>query len=160
MKNWLIGATLAGMVATAALADTPTPKEFVGKAGASDTFEIDSAKLMATSKNHAISAFATRMITDHAKSTRLVGAAARADHVLLRKPEMTVGQRADLTALKALPNGKTRDDLYVKQQKAAHDDALALMQDYAANGTGRHLKATAATIAPVVQKHQAMLATM
>jgi len=161
MKSLLLGATfLAAMTSTAAIADTPTPKEFVGKAGASDTFEIDSAKLMATSKNHAISAFATQMITDHAKSTRLVQSAARADHVRLSKPSLTVGQRTDLTALKAVPNGKTRDDLYVKQQKSAHDDALALMQDYAANGTARHLKMTAGKIAPVVQKHQAMLSTM
>ncbi|WP_454883457.1 DUF4142 domain-containing protein [Sphingomonas oryzagri] len=161
MKALFLGAVaLAAMTATSAVADTPTPKEFVAKAGASDTFEIDSAKLMATSKSQAVSEFATRMITDHSKSTKMVQAAARADHVRLGKPMMTVGQRTDLTALKAVPNGKTRDDLYLKQQKAAHDDALALMQDYAANGSARHLKMTAGKIAPVVEKHQAMLSTM
>lgn len=161
MKALFLGAaTLAMLASTAAMADTPTPKEFVAKAGASDTFEIDSAKLMATSKNHAVSMFATQMITDHSKSTKMVGTAARLDHLAPKKPELTVGQRTDLTALKALPNGKTRDDLYVKQQKAAHEDALALMQDYASNGTARHLKMTAAKIAPVVEKHQAMLSTM
>ena len=161
MKALFLGAAaLAILASTAAMADTPTPKEFVAKAGASDTFEIDSAKLMATSKNHAVSMFATQMITDHSKSMKMVGTAARLDHLAPKKPELTVGQRTDLTALKALPNGKTRDDLYVKQQKAAHEDALALMQDYASNGTARHLKMTAAKIAPVVEKHQAMLSTM
>jgi len=161
MKALLLGAaTLAIFTSTAAIAGTPTPKEFVANAGGSDTFEIDSAKLMATSKNHAISMFATQMITDHSKSTKMVEAAARLDHLALKKPELTVGQRTDLTALKALPNGKTRDDLYVKQQKAAHDDALALMRDYSANGTARHLKMTAGKIAPVVEKHQTMLSTM
>jgi len=161
MKALLLGAAALVMItSTAAMASTPTPKEFVAKAGGSDTFEIDSAKLMAASKNHAISMFATQMITDHSKSTKMVEAAARLDHLALKKPELTLGQRTDLTALKALPNGKTRDDLYVKQQKAAHDDALALMRDYSANGTARHLKMTAGKIAPVVEKHQTMLSTM
>lgn len=160
MKRLIFGVAGLALMGTAAAAETPTPSKFVEKAGASDTFEIDSARLMVTSKNSAIKMFATQMITDHAKSTKLVTAAARADHLALKRPSMTVAQRTDLTALKAVPGGKTKDDLYVKQQKAAHDDALALMQDYAANGTARHLKMTAAKIAPVVEKHQSMLSSM
>ena len=160
MKTLILGALIVGLAGTAAMADTPTPKQFVEKAGASDTFEIDSARLMVTSSNPGIKAFATQMITDHAKSTKMVQAAAKADHVALKKPSLTIGQRTDLTALKAVPGGKTKDDLYVKQQKAAHDDALALMQDYSANGTARHLKSAAGKIAPVVEKHQSMLASM
>jgi putative membrane protein len=159
MKALMIGvATVA--FATAAMAETPAPRAFVEKAGASDMFEIDSARLMVTSKNAAISAFATQMITDHSKSTKMVTASAKADHLMLKRPSMTVGQRTDLTALKAVPAGKTKDDLYVKQQKAAHDDALALMQDYAANGTAHHLKMTASKITPVVEKHKSMLSSM
>lgn len=159
MKTYLLGAAALALVGSAASA-TPTAKEFVEKAGASDTFEIDSARLMVTSKNPSIKTFATQMLTDHTKSTKLVQAAAKADHVVLKKPSLSVGQRTDLTALKAVPDGKTKDDLYVKQQKAAHDDALALMQDYSANGSARHLKMTAGKIAPVVEKHQSMLSSM
>ena len=160
MKTLLLGAAAIALVGSAATAATISPHEFVEKAGASDTFEIDSARLMVTSHNPAIKHFAIRMITDHTKSTKLVTAAARLDHVRLEKPEMTVGQRTDLTALKAVPAGKTKDDLYVKQQKAAHDDALQLMQGYAGDGSARHLKMTAGKIAPVVEQHQAMLANM
>lgn len=160
MKTLMTGAAALTLIATAAAAEAPTPAEFVGKAGASDTFEIDSARLMVTSKNPAIKAFATRMITDHSKSTKMVQTSAKLDQVALKKPSMTVEQRANLTALKALPAGKTKDDLYLKQQKAAHDDALALMQDYSAHGSARHLRMTAGKIAPVVQKHQAMLANL
>ncbi len=160
MKALMIGVAAAALVTTAATAETPSKSEFVGKAGASDIFEIDSARLMVTSSNPSIKAFATQMITDHSKSTKMVQSAARLDHVALKKPSMSVGQRTDLTALKAVPAGKTKDDLYVKQQKAAHDDAHALMEDYAANGTGRHLKAAAGKIAPVVEKHQSMLSSM
>jgi putative membrane protein len=160
MKPIVIGAAALALFAAPAIAQTVSPSEFVDKAGASDTFEIDSARLMVTSKNVAIKNFATRMITDHSTSTKLVTAAAKADHLTLKKPEMTVAQRTDLTALKAVPAGKTKDDLYVKQQKAAHADALALMQAYAADGSATHLKATAAKIVPVVEKHQAMLSSM
>ena len=160
MKAFLFGAALGALVTTAALADTPGPKEFIEKAGASDTFEIESARAMLGSKNMEVRHFANAMITAHSKSTMMVKSAAQADHLGVKKPMLTVAQRADLTALKAMPAGKTKDDLYVKQQKAAHDDALALMQDYSANGTATHLKMTAGKIAPVVEMHQAMLAKM
>ncbi len=161
IKTWLAGAAALALAGSAAMAaETVTPSQFVAKAGASDTFEIDSARLMVTSKNPAIKAFATQMITDHAKSTKMVGTAARADHVGLKKPSLSIGQRTDLTALKAVPAGKTRDDLYVKQQKAAHADALELMQGYSTSGTAKHLAMTAGKIAPVVEKHQSMLSTL
>ena len=160
MKTVFFGAAALLFVATGAVAETPTKSEFVAKAGASDTFEIDSARLMVTSKNPAIKTFATQMLTHHTKSTKMVQAAAKADHVALKKPTLSIGQRTDLTALKAVPAGTTKDDLYIKQQKAAHDDALALMQDYGSNGSARHLKLAAGKIAPVVEKHQSMLATM
>jgi putative membrane protein len=160
MKPTFFGLAAFALVGTAALADAPTPRAFVEKAGASDRFEIDSARLMVTSKNPTISKFATQMITDHSKSTKLVTAAARADHLAPKRPSLTIAQRTDLTALKTVPAGKTKDDLYIKQQKTAHDDALALMQDYASAGSALHLKMTAAKIAPVVEKHQSMLSTM
>lgn len=159
MKIALIGLSVLAL-GTAAAAQAPSPAEFVAKAGASDTFEIDSGRLMVTSHNALVKRFATQMITDHTTSTKLVTAAAKADGVRIEEPSLSVGQRTDITALKAVPEGKTRDDLYVKQQRAAHDDALALMRSYSASGGAAHLKATAAKIVPVVEKHQAMLAKM
>jgi putative membrane protein len=160
MKAYFVGGLmLAAIASTAAQAETISPKEFVAKAGASDMFEIESARIVVDSKNPAISSFATRMITDHTKSTKMVKAAAHLDHVMVGRPSLTIGQRTNLTALKIAP-GKTRDDLYVKQQKAAHDDALQLMQSYSQDGTARHLKMTAGKIAPVVQSHIEMLANM
>jgi putative membrane protein len=159
MKSYILGGLLAIVASVPAYADTITAKQFVAKAGASDTFEIDSARIVVTSANPAIRSFATRMISDHTQSTKMVTRAARLDHVALRRPSLTVGQRADLTALK-VASGKTLDDLYVKQQKAAHADAQQLMQSYSEDGTARHLKAAAAKIAPVVQSHIDMINTM
>lgn len=138
-------------------ANALTPRAFVEKAGASDTFEIDSAKQMTDSKNPAIAHFAREMIKAHSESTQMVVAAAKADHLALKDPELTIAQRADLTALKAVPGGKTKDDLYVKQQKAAHMEAHALMRGYSSTGGAPHLKMAAAKILPVVEMHQGML---
>ncbi|UAK25734.1 DUF4142 domain-containing protein [Sphingomonas nostoxanthinifaciens] len=160
MTGKLFAGAAFALLATAAFADTPKPSEFVEKAGASDTFEVDSAKLMTTSKNPAVAKFARAMIAAHTKSTTMVKASAKADHLMVKAPSLTVGQRTDITALKAVPAGKTKDDLYIKQQKAAHEDALALMKDYSMHGSAPHLKATAAEIVPVVEMHAGMLAHM
>jgi putative membrane protein len=160
MKSAIFAGVIVTLAATAGYAQAPAPAEFVEKAGASDMFEIDSAKLMTSSKNPAIAKFASQMITDHTKSTNMVKAAAKADGLPPKAPSLTVKQRADLTALKAVPAGKTKDDLYVKQQKAAHAEALTLMKTYAASGTATHLKATAAKVRPVVAMHGSMVAKM
>jgi putative membrane protein len=160
MRRFFIGVAAATLVATGALAQAPTPAKFVTEAGASDKFEIESAYVMKTSKNPAIASFANKMMLDHKKSTAMVKMAAKADGLMPKPPALTLKQRTDLTALKAVPAGKTKDDLYVKQQKASHDEALALMQGYASDGTAKHLKATAGKIEPVVQSHVTMLASM
>ncbi len=137
----------------------PTPKAFVAKAGASDRFELAEATLMMASKNPDIVSFATQMKADHSKSTEMVKAAAKADGLMPAPPMLSAKQKHDLAALTA-KHGKARDMLYVAQQKAAHQDALALMQSYASAGTASHLKATAGQIVPVVQSHVDMLGKM
>jgi len=158
--------TLAATALAAALAlpaaaqmATPSPKTFVMKAGASDKFEIAEAKLMMASKNPDIVSFATQMKTDHTKSTDMVKTAAKADGLMPAPPMLDTKQKHDLAMLTA-KHGKARDMLYVTQQKAAHADALALMQTYSTSGTATHLKDAAGQIVPVVQSHVDMLGKM
>jgi len=159
-KTLAATALVAGFaLPAAAQMATPTPKTFVTKAGASDKFEISEAKLMTTSKNPDIVSFATQMKTDHMKSTDMVKAAAKADGMTPAPPMLTAKQHHDLAALTA-KHGKARDMLYVTQQKAAHADALALMQTYSTSGTAPHLKDAAGQIVPVVQSHVDMLDKM
>jgi putative membrane protein len=147
------------LAGTSAIAQTVSPTQFVAKAGASDKFEIASAKLETSSSNSAIAQFAQQMITDHSKSTAMVKAAATADKLAPKPPVLTAKQNADLAALGRV-KGQARDALYVQQQKTAHADALQLMQDYSANGTATNLKSAAGQIAPVVQQHVTMLQSM
>lgn len=148
----LLGATL---MAPAWAAPPMTGRDFVAKAGAGDMAELKEAAMMTTSTNSDVAAFAKQMTVDHTKSTEMVKAAAKADGVVAT-PVMSAKQQADLAALSA-SKGAARDSLYITQQKAAHADALALMQGYAVSGKAPHLKAAAAKIAPVVQGHIDML---
>jgi putative membrane protein len=132
-------------------------QSFVNTAAASDAFEIASAKLAqtkATSKG--LKDFAAKMIADHTDSTNKIKAAAGS---IKPDPTMTAKQNADLAALNSA-TGADFDTAYKTQQLAAHTDALALMQGYAASGDNADLKATAAKIAPVVQSHLTMLQGM
>ena len=153
----IVAATVAS--STFAQMPTPSPKEFVMKAGASDKFEIAEAKLMMNSKNADIRTFASKMVDDHTKSTNMVKMAAMKDGLHPMPPMLSSMQKADLSKLEAA-HGTARDALYVAQQKPAHQDALMLMQTYSSSGTASHLKDAAGQIQPVVQSHLDMLNQM
>lgn len=145
-----------GMMANTAAAAPMDAKTFANTAAASDAFEIASAKAVQDKlKSADLKAFAAKMITDHSKSTADLKAAASF------KPDATLNakQTANLAALKAA-SADTVDDLYKTQQIPAHQEALAAMQGYAANGDDAKIKAFAAKTAPVVQSHLDMLQKM
>ncbi len=158
MRNLIataLGAVLLAGAAHAALA----PIDFVKKAGASDLYEITSSKLVLKSANPKVHSFAAEMVKDHTKSTADVKAAALKSGLHPKPPMLEPKQAADITALKQV-SGAARDTLYVSQQKAAHQDALALHEDNAKDGGAPALKAASAKIVPVVKHHIAMLAGM
>ena len=73
---------------------------------------------------------------------------------------MLDAQQSQMVAKLRAAHGTARDSLYVTQQKAAHQQALMLHKNYAANGSVAPLKMAAAKIAPVVQSHIDMLDAM
>ncbi|USI72189.1 DUF4142 domain-containing protein [Sphingomonas morindae] len=157
VRHSLLVAALGLGLAAGAQAQTATsPKDFVAKAGASDQFEIQSSRLELASSNREIKSFAQQMITDHTKSTAMVTKAASQDKLPPMTPKLTPDKARKIAQLKAV-KGAERDRLYVTQQQAAHQEALALMQDYANNGTATHLKQAAGEIAPIVQHHLEMV---
>ena len=147
-------------VPVAAMAAMPTtPTTYVMKAGAGDQYEIQSSQLVMNSTNPKIHDFAAMMVKDHTKSTADVKAAAMKAGVKAVPPMLNPMQRTMIANLKKA-SGAARDTLYVTQQKTAHNQALALHEDYSANGTSAPLKAAATTIVPVVKSHIQMLASM
>ena len=150
----------AAMLPVAAIAAMAmSASTYVMKAGAGDLYEIQSSKLVMGSTNPAIRSFASQMVTDHTKSTADVKAAAM-QAGMHPKPPMLNAMQAKMIASLKRAHGTARDTMYITQQKAAHDQALALHTGYSTGGTSDPLKMVAANIAPVVQSHIQMLSTM
>jgi len=149
---------IAFLLATSPVAaHAQTPSTYVATAGASDLFERTSSNLvLRTTKDAKVRSFATMMLRDHAKSTKMVKDAATKSGVKTGPPQLSPDQKSKIAALTDA-GGKARDQLYWQQQKAAHQQALALHQGYAAHGSAAPLKAAAAKIVPVVQHHIGML---
>lgn len=137
-----------------ALSATPNGQDFVNRAGRSDAYEIEAAKLaQANASSQAVKDFAAEMIKAHTESTaRIKAAAAKASPAIAPDPALTPDQSEDLAEL-ARKKGAEFDKEYIDDQVDAHEDALALMRDYAEHGDTPSLKAAAAEIAPVVSKH-------
>lgn len=154
-------ADTAGAMASNAMVDvqqamTPTPngQGFVDKAAQSDAFEIAAAKIAATNAaSQAVKDFAAEMIKAHGESTaKIKAAAAAASPALTPNATLTEDQNEDLAELRARKDAEF-DERYIDGQVDAHQDALALMRDYAEHGDTTSLKTAAGEIAPVVQKH-------
>jgi putative membrane protein len=160
MKTFLPFAMIGMVIAAPASAQIMAASDYVKNAGASDLFERESSQIVLQSTANAkVKSFATMMISAHAKSTADVKAAAARSKVAVTPPVLTPEQQDMISKLRA-QTGPARDTTYIAQQKAAHEKALALQQGYAATGTSVPLKAAASKIAPVVQQHIRMLATM
>lgn len=139
------GATAAPMPTDAA--------GFVKAAGASDLFEIRSAKVaLQKAKDAKVRDFAQMMITDHTKTTDAVKAAAKKAGLNPAPPQLTADQQQKLDQLQPL-TGQAFDQAYVAQQMPAHQQALAMLQNYAQNGDQPALKQAAQQAIPIVQKH-------
>jgi putative membrane protein len=157
-RTVLIAAIAAAPVA--AFAQAAGPRDYIAQAGASDMYEKQSSQLLLTSThNPELRRFANQMIVDHTKSTNMVKRAATRSHITPPPPHLMPKQASMLAELRAA-HGVDRDHLYVRQQKMAHDEALALHSSFAHTGSPAPLRETAAQIAPVVQSHIAMLRHM
>jgi len=137
-----------------ALSPTPSAQDFVNSAAKSDAYEVAAAKLALTNgSSQAVKDFASQMIKDHTDSTaKIKAAAAKASPAITPDAKMTDDQSDDLADL-GKKKGADFDEAYVDDQVSAHQTTLAMMRDYAEHGDAAPLKAVAAQIAPVVQKH-------
>jgi putative membrane protein len=134
-------------------AATPTTRDaFVAMAGASDLYEIRSSQMaQKQSRNAAVRDFAGMMIRDHNSTTKQVVAAARSAGMSPPPPALTPMQQDMLDRLKG-KSGADFDREYLSQQVQAHQMALALHQNYAANGDTPALRQVASAV-PIVQAH-------
>ena len=151
MSSAVDASASSAQASVSAAAATP---DFVNAAASTDMFEIQAAKIAEKrSKNADVKAFAAMMIHDHTQSTAALKAAIKASGQALTLPTDLPGdKKAKLDELTAAPPADF-DKAYIDSQISAHQDALTVMQAYAANGNTPALKDFAGKIAPVVQMH-------
>ena len=144
-------------VGVAGLAQAMPTADYLKAAGGGDLYEKKSSEtVLASTKDAHVRMVARTMIADHAKSTAMVKAAA-AKSGLHPAPPMLDAEQKKMVADLAAAKGADRDALYLQQQKAAHEKALALHEGYASGGDKPALREAAGKIAPVVKHHIAML---
>src|SRR3954454_18219313 len=149
----LAAAVLATIVpAAVAYSAMMTAQDFATAAGSSDMFEIESSKMaLQKSSSATVKEFAQMMIKDHTQSTANLMAAAQQDGVSV-PAQMITKDVKNIDQLE-LATGGAFDSRYIGEQRAAHEQALALLTSYAQDGSAPALKAHAAKIAPVVEMH-------
>jgi len=130
---------------------------FVAQATSANTFEIQSAQLaLQASQNPGVRNFANTLIADHTMMGQQMAAAAAAAHLPPPAPAMLPAQQQMLDQLRAAGTGYTFDQAFQQDQIQAHQQGIALMQNYAASGDRAPLRALATQAIPVMQKHLSM----
>jgi putative membrane protein len=127
---------------------------YMAQAGSADQFEIQSGQLaLQASQNPAIRNFANMIIADHTRSTQMVVSAAQSAGLAPPPPALLPAQQAMLDQLRSAGSGPSFDMAFQQAQISAHQQALQLHQNYAAQGDVPALRTAAGQIVPVVQMH-------
>ena len=141
----------------AAMIDPNDPRfapGFMAQAASGGQFEIQSSQLaLQMSQNAAVRNFANMMIADHSRLNQAVAAAATSARLTPPAPVLLPSDQAMFDQVRAAGAGPGFDLAYKNAQITAHQNALQLMQAFAANGDVPALRNAAAQAVPVVQMH-------
>jgi putative membrane protein len=130
---------------------------FLAHAGSANQYEIQASQLaLQASTNPGVRNLANVIIADHTAMGQQVAAAASSAGLTPPPPTLLPAEQAMLDQLRASGMGPSFDMAYQQQQIAAHQQAIAMMQNYATSGDVPALRTVAAGAIPVMQKHLAM----
>ena len=126
---------------------------YMAMAASSDMFEIESSRLAhQMSRSPAVHQFAQMMINDHSRTSSEMMAAARTLGLTPPPPQM-MPHHADMLNRLRTASPADFDMAYKREQIAAHQEALTLHRNFAAQGDAEPLRAVAARAVPVVEMH-------
>lgn len=139
-----------------ALGISPSTADFVKQVAISDMFEIASNKLAQQKGNAEEKAFASKMVTDHGKtSTELKGLVASGKVKADLPAELDASHLSKLDKLKD-SSGSDFSANFNSMQVSAHKDAVDLFQRYAEGGENAELKDWAGKTLPALKHHLEM----
>jgi putative membrane protein len=129
-----------------------TTGSYVGAAAVADMYEVEAGRIAGQKATRAeVKSFGQMMVADHTATTTKLKplAAAAGAEIPAGLDQRRQGFLDNLRAASAADF----DRVYIDQQVAAHNEALALHKGYADGGDNAALKAFAAETAPKVQMH-------
>jgi putative membrane protein len=127
---------------------------YMAMAASSDQFEIQSSQLaLQASTNPAVQSFAQMLIAHHQATTANLMQAAQSAGLTPPPPTLLPPHQAMLDQLRAAGTGAAFDQAFKSVQIPAHEQALALHQNYASGGDVPALRQVAAAAVPIVQQH-------
>jgi putative membrane protein len=142
---------------TAAMVDPSSPLAapmYMQMAASSDLFEIQSGQMAAQmSQNASVRSFGNMLVSHHTHTTSQIAAAAQAAGLVPPPPALLPNHQAMLDQLRAA--GPNFDVAFRDVQVQAHQEALALHQNYANGGDQPALRTVAGAAVPIIQQHLA-----
>ena len=167
MREAIFGTALsAGLMAAQALAQTGgsttspaapvTDASFVRQAAISDMYEIQASQLAQTKATNAdVKTFASKMVTDHTKTTDQLKSIVKSTSGLTIPSSMDARHKMLLSRLRSA-SGANFDMLYAHQQLQAHQQAVLLFTGESQNAKDADLKKFVSDALPTLQQHLSM----
>lgn len=140
-----------------ALAADMTAEKFVAKAASSNLFEIDSSRLALERPVAAGTRdFARRMIDDHTRTGQRLAEVLKNAGSPIVPPKAMGEEHSKLMGKLSSAAPDDFEELYIKMQEDAHEEAVDLFEDYAGDGKDPALKSFAAETLPALRSHHEM----
>jgi putative membrane protein len=152
-----VGWCLISPVSVSAQTAAPSTEEFVKKVAISDMMEIQSSQLALSRQPDAdTKPFAEQMVKDHEATSRELKNLVNSGKVKGPLPtSLDADHQKKFDELKS-KSGKEFDRAYDQLQLQAHEEAVALFEQYSQGGDNPDLKTWAAKTLPHLKEHLAM----
>lgn len=145
----MASALVLALAAPPAFAATDA-QDFVAQAASGGMFEVQSSELaLDRSKDAGLRGFAERMVGDHGPANEKLAAIAAQEGIEV--PAEPAAKHRQMLA--ELQEAQDFDLQYVTMQVGAHEEAVALFEDYSENGDNAALKSFATETLPVLKTH-------
>jgi len=127
-------------------------QKFATTAAAAGMAEVKAGNIaMDKATSDDVKKFGEHMVRDHSKANQELTAIMKRANIDVPR-EMSEKDRTAIDNLNK-QNGADFDRAYIKQQLAAHKDAVALFEDEAKNGKNEELRAFAEKTLPTLREH-------
>lgn len=135
----------------------PSTEEFVKKVAVSDMMEIQSSQLALSRQPDAdTKPFAEQMVKDHEETSRQLKMLVNSGKVSGPLPTALDSEHQKKYEELKSKSGKEFDRAYDQMQLQAHEEAVALFEQYSQAGDNPELKAWAGKTLPRLKEHLAM----